>query len=89
MQNVMRVSPDGLDDNQRRAAGILAKNLHSILLRIKKTTPDFFAKTMRTLDCPTFQLERFEQCSLHCKLSGFAFLICRSTKISIRSEIDN
>jgi len=88
MQNVMRVLPDGLGDDQRRAAGNHAKDFHSIFLRINKTMSDFFAKTMRTLDCPAFQLDRFDQRSLHYKLSGFAFLIRRSAKISIGYEID-
>ncbi len=50
---------------------------------------DFLAKAMRPLDGPAFQLDRFDQRGLHCKLSRFAFLICRSAKISIGNEIDD
>ena len=49
----------------------------------------FLAKTMRALDRPAFQFDRFVQRTLHCKLSGFAFLIRRSAKVSIGYEIDD
>ena len=89
MQNVMRVLPDGLGNDQRCAARNLAKDFHSIFLRINKTMSHFLTKTMRALDRPAFQFERFVQRTLHCKLSGFAFLICRSAKVSIGYEIDD
>ena len=49
----------------------------------------FLTKTMPALDRPAFQFDRFVQRTLHCKLSGFAFLICRSAKVSIGYEIDD
>jgi hypothetical protein len=73
----------------QRRNGNLAEDFHSRLLRIKKTTSHFFAKSMRTLDVRALQLDRFDQCRLHCKLSGFAFLIRGSAKISIRFQIDD
>jgi hypothetical protein len=48
------MEPDGLDDDQRRAAGNLAEDFHSTLLRINKTASDFFAKSVCTLDGRAF-----------------------------------